>query len=183
MMDKYTKGYLSYIEETKDIDMSQQYELFMKYVPKGSLILDAGFGSGRDIAFFKQHYEVIGIDISKQFVDYVKKNIHQNVHQMDILNLSLKGEFDAIWSCASQVHFDRRELFTSFDNYFKLLKVSGILYSSLKREKNEIELNGEHFPINELLTKLTKKYKLLDSMSNTSMINNQEWYSVILMKH
>ena len=133
-MDKYTKGYLTYIEETKDIDMSEQYEFFMKYVPKGSKILDAGFGSGRDIAFFKQHYDVTGIDLSQEFVEYVKTNIHQNVQQIDILKLTFKDEFDAIWSCASQVHFDTKELLISFDNYFKLLKDSGILYSSLKRK-------------------------------------------------
>lgn len=182
-MEKYTTNYLSYIEKTKDIDMSAQYELFMKYVPLGSKILDAGFGSGRDLVFFKDDYDVTGIDLSEEFVNYVKENIHPNVYQMDILDLIFENEFDAIWSCASQVHFNSKELLASFDSYYGALKEAGILYVSLKKENDDIVLDKERMPIKELIKKISRKYVLRESKVSFSKANNQEWYSLILMSY
>jgi SAM-dependent methyltransferase len=182
MMDKYTKGYLSYIEETKDIDMSEQYELFMKYVPKGSLILDAGFGSGRDIAFFKQHYEVIGIDISKEFVDYVKTNIHQNVHQMDILNLEFEDEFDAIWACASLVHLNYKELLVSFERFYATLKTKGYLYVSFKTDSINLIINNKNYSIEKFLEDLRGLFGLIEVQKSFSIYKHQHWKSFVLVK-
>lgn len=179
-MDKYTKGYLTYIEETKDIDMSVQYDFFMKYVPKGSKILDAGFGSGRDIAFFKQHYDVTGIDLSQGFVDYVKTNIHQNVHQMDILNLTFEDEFDAIWSCASQVDFNYEELLLSFENYYKALKTNGSLYVSLKLVDGNIDVRNNKISAETLIKELEHKFSLIEKLISNSKINSDVWFSVIM---
>lgn len=182
-MEKYTTNYLSYIELTKDIDMSVQYKLFMKYVPIGSKILDAGFGSGRDIKFFIEDYDVTGIDLSEEFVNYVKENIHSNVYQMDILDIVFEDEFDAIWSCASQVHFDSNKFLTSFDSYHGALKEAGILYVSLKKENDDIVLDKERIPITELIKRISDKYVVLESEVSFSQDNNQEWYSLVLMSY
>jgi SAM-dependent methyltransferase len=182
-MDRYTKDYLNYIKATKDIDMSEHYELFMKYVPKGSKILDAGFGSGRDIAFFKQHYDVTGIDLSNEFVTYVKENIHPNVYQMDILKLKFEEKFDAIWSCASQVHFDSNQLILSFDNYYKALKDSGILYSSIKIENDANIIENVVISVEELVSKLTLNYIVVETKLSLSKKNDQKWYSLVLKKN
>ena len=181
-MDKYTKGYLTYIEETKDIDMSEQYEFFMQYVPKGSKILDAGFGSGRDIAFFKQHYDVTGIDLSQEFVDYVKTNIHQNVQQMDILNLKFDNEFDAIWACASLVHFNESELHRSFEQFQSILKKHGILYASFKTYGNELIINNIRYSQKELYEIFSNFFLLVKHQSSFSDFNDQTWTSFILLK-
>ena len=180
MMDKYTKGYLSYIEETKDIDMSEQYKLFMKYVPKGSLILDAGFGSGRDIAFFKQHYEVIGIDISKEFVEYVKENIHKDVFIMNILNLKLEDTFDAIWASASLVHLDYADTIKAILMFTETLSESGIIYLSLKRSGELILIDDQLYTISNFIKDISKNFILEELSSSTSSYKNQEWYSFIL---
>ena len=42
-MSYYTENSAKYIEDTFNLDMSEQYNLFMKYVPRGT-ILDLGFG-------------------------------------------------------------------------------------------------------------------------------------------
>ena len=182
MMDKYTKGYLSYIEETKDIDMSQQYELFIKYVPKGSLILDAGFGSGRDIAFFKQHYDVVGIDISRQFVDYVQKNIHQDVARMDILYQSFNLPFDAIWACASLVHFDQIQLRRSFEQFHTTLKEDGILYVSFKTNGDNLFINNVSYTEDEFSDIYSDYFELIEQQLSISNYNDQSWNSYILLK-
>ena len=181
-MDKYTKGYLSYIEETKDIDMSEQYELFMKYVPKGSKILDAGFGSGRDIAFFKEHYEVTGIDISNEFVDYVKKNIHQDVAMMDILYQSFNLDFDAIWACASLVHFDQVQLRRSFEQLHTSLKENGILFVSFKTDGDKVLINNVSYTEDELIDIYSDYFELIEHQFSISEFNDQAWNSYILLK-
>jgi SAM-dependent methyltransferase len=179
-MDRYTKDYLNYIKETKDIDMSEQYELFMKYVPKGSKILDAGFGSGRDIAFFKQHYDVTGIDLSSEFVSYVKENIHPNVHQMDILNLKFDEKFDAIWACASLVHFDLQETIHALNQFHKLLIQPSILYVSLKQNEGSIILSNREYQLDNFLDSISFSFNLIDLLSNSSHHNKQSWFSLIL---
>ena len=181
-MERYTKDYLNYIKETKDIDMSEQYELFMKYVPKGSKILDAGFGSGRDIAFFKQHYDVTGIDLSSEFVSYVKENIHPNVHQMDILNLKFDEKFDAIWACASLVHFDLEDFLMALNKFLIALKPQGILYLSLKIENKYILHGIQKTPLVDFLETVSENFILLESREGVSNYKNQSWVSLILKK-
>jgi len=178
-MDRYTKDYLNYIKETKDIDMSEQYELFMKYVPKGSKILDAGFGSGRDIAFFKQHYDVTGIDISGEFVSYVKENIHSNVYQMDILNLKFDEKFDAIWACASLVHLNLDLFMISIESLYNSLNKSGKLYISLKKSEESILLSDENISLDNFMDLLKDEFQLLQFEKSISSYNQQEWYSFI----
>jgi ubiquinone/menaquinone biosynthesis C-methylase UbiE len=178
-MERYTKDYLNYIKETKDIDMSEQYKLFMKYVPKSSKILDAGFGSGRDISFFKQYYDVTGIDLSGEFVSYVKENIHPNVYQMDILNLEFDEKFDAIWACASLVHFDLKDLVLSFNQFHKALNQQGILYVSLKK-KSSFYLHGqEKITIVNLMGNLSNDFMLIESRTSLSNYRDQKWESFI----
>ena len=179
-MERYTKDYLNYIKETKDIDMSEQYELFMKYVPKGSKILDAGFGSGRDIAFFKQYYDVTGIDLSSEFVSYVKENIHPNVYQMDILNLKFDEKFDAIWACASLVHFDLQETIYALNQFHRLLRQPSILYVSLKQNKGSIILKNRGYQLDKFFDSISLSFNLIDLLSNSSHHNNQSWFSLIL---
>jgi len=182
-MERYTKDYLNYIKETKDIDMSEQYELFMKYVPKGSKILDAGFGSGRDIAFFKQYYDVTGIDLSSEFVSYVKENIHPNVYQMDILNLKFDEKFDAIWACASLVHFSSNEFINALDNIYEILNDTAILYISLKEKLDQTILLGEEeIKICSLSKNIDSKYEIIKIKSSYSPKNRQNWCNFILRR-
>jgi SAM-dependent methyltransferase len=181
-MERYTKDYLNYIKETKDIDMSEQYELFMKYVPKGSKILDAGFGSGRDIAFFMQYYDVTGIDLSNEFVSYVKENIHPNVYQMDILNLKFNEKFDAIWACASLVHLHLNSFKLAMENFNGCLNESGKLYISLKKYEQFLLLGDHHLNLEELLKLVTSQFELIYLGQSISNKSNQEWFSFVFQK-
>ncbi len=181
-MERYTKDYLNYIKETKDIDMSEQYELFMKYVPKGSKILDAGFGSGRDIAFFKQHYDVTGIDLSNEFVKYVKENIHPNVYQMDILNLKFDEKFDAIWACASLVHLNLKSIKVAMSNLNDCLNESGKLYISLKKSQQFLLLCEHQIDLKEFLDLAISNFDLIHLGQSISNHRNQEWFSFVFQK-
>ena len=44
---------MEYINKTKDIDMSNELNKLLKYIPENSTILDLGFGSARDSLLLK----------------------------------------------------------------------------------------------------------------------------------
>ena len=52
-MDFYKKYAMNYINKTKNIDMSEIYDYFLKYTTTKGKLLDVGFGSGRDMLYFK----------------------------------------------------------------------------------------------------------------------------------
>lgn len=68
----YSEHSSEYIASTIGIDMSPVYALFEPLL-NGKRILDVGFGSGRDMLYFKSKgYEVFGIDTESAFVEHAK---------------------------------------------------------------------------------------------------------------
>ena len=60
----YKENKDEFINSTIDCNLSFQYNLFEKFLPKDSkTILDIGFGSGRDSLYFSKNYEVYLSDI------------------------------------------------------------------------------------------------------------------------
>jgi 2-polyprenyl-3-methyl-5-hydroxy-6-metoxy-1,4-benzoquinol methylase len=58
----------NYVKQTVNADMGGTYVDFLAYIPQGGRILDVGFGSGRDLAYFsKQGYLAHGIDLVEEF--------------------------------------------------------------------------------------------------------------------
>ena len=73
MSNYYDVNSKEYIENTINCDMKMHYQKFLKYLPEKGKILDIGFGSGRDMIYFKSlGYEVYGIDTSIEFVNNMK---------------------------------------------------------------------------------------------------------------
>jgi len=129
--------------EMHDVYKSQFLDWIMpvdKDFFKGKLVLDAGCGTGRHVAFSTEWgAETIGIDLSEA-VDVAFKNTkhHKKTHiiQADIYNLPFKQEtFDYIFSIGVLHHLPRPE--QGFDQLVKYLKpkkkVSIWVYG---REKN-----------------------------------------------
>ena len=74
-LDFYNNNSKSYIESTLSIDMSHLYNDFLKYISKGSNILDLGCGSGRDsLEFIKRGYNITAVDGSKRIINCCKKS-------------------------------------------------------------------------------------------------------------
>ena len=51
--DYYKENAKSFILDTMNADMSEQYQNFLKFMPKKGKILDLGCGSGRDSLYFQ----------------------------------------------------------------------------------------------------------------------------------
>ena len=115
-MNYYNKHASEYINNTKDVDMKEYYEVFESYLKPNCKILDVGFGSGRDSLYFKNNgYIVTSIDPIKEFCEYGKSIGLDNVIQMSIEDINYNNEFDAIWACASLLHLRSKKLVEVFN--------------------------------------------------------------------
>ena len=190
MSNYYDVNAKEYIESTINCDMSFHYQKFLKYLPKTGKILDVGFGSGRDMIYFKSlGYEVEGIDTSLEFVKNMKEKGF-NVRLESACELDSKAEYDGIWACASLLHIKRDELEEVIIRCINALKENGILYCSFKYGDKEVEIDNRYFNyINEeIVSKLLIKnnitvievYKTYDVRPNR---NTVEWINIILEKN
>ncbi len=146
-MKYYSEKAKEYIESTIHADMSQEYQMVEKYLHKGDKVLDVGFGSARDMLYFKSRgYQVEGIDSELQFVNHAKE-LGLIAKQCDIKEFSTDKKYDLIWCCASLLHLKRNEIFGVINNLTTYLSKDGILFISMKYsdQKDGEDDKGRYF--------------------------------------
>ena len=186
MSNYYDINAKDYIENTINCDMSIHYEKFLKYLPPKGKIWDIGFGSGRDMIYFKSlGYNVEGIDTSLEFVKNMK-NRGFDVSLMSVTKLNFKNTYDGLWACASLLHIKREELEETILRCINALKDNGILYCSFKYGNKEIEKDNRYFNyINEeIINDIANKndlniIDLYQSNDVRTIRNNEKWINII----
>ena len=175
----------NYVKQTVNADMGGMYVDFLAYIPQGGRILDVGFGSGRDLAYFsKQGYLAHGIDLVEEFVLRAQKE-GLSAKVGNFHDLPFEEEFDGIWACASLLHSDNLPL--AFENLSRALKVGGVFYLSMKYGKGK-GMDGERFyqyVDEEMLISLAKNSGLtVEKITKTedTLGRSQVWLNVILHK-
>jgi ubiquinone/menaquinone biosynthesis C-methylase UbiE len=102
---------------------------FTKTMPKNSLILDLGCGTGRHCKMILQHdNKVVGIDISKKQLGITKKKNKKAMLVMgDVVNIPFKDKvFDAVLFIATLHHLNREtERIKSLKELERVLKNKG----------------------------------------------------------
>lgn len=90
-IDYYNKHTREFIDRTIGSDMRFCQKKFINLLKPGSLILDAGCGSGRDSRFFmKQGFRVEAIDASIEMCRAAAEYISQPVKCMHLLNMGIR---------------------------------------------------------------------------------------------
>ncbi len=114
------------------------YKKFIKYV-KGTEILDAGCGPGKDAAILiSKGFNVIGVDASKGLLKEAKSRVPEGTFILgDLRNLRLKRKFDGIWCCASLLHLRKADVGEVINSFKKMLNADGILFIALKLGEGE----------------------------------------------
>ena len=179
------------IDKYDNVDMSQLHKLFEKYIDVNDVVLDIGFGSGRDL---KKIYSItpntFGLDACDEFItNLIDTDLENNVAktilpEIDILKLQVKqNKFDVIVSIAVLMHLNIVDLEITIRNMKSILIENGILIVSysLKREVKD-ERYFENLT-KELMLKLFEKhgYKEIDSYSNSDGMNREiQWVTQIL---
>lgn len=183
MSNYYKEHSQEYINQTIDANMKEQYVFFEKYLKPKAKILDVGFGSARDMLYFKNKgYDVYGFDLEEEFVKHAL-TLNLNVKQGDILTFKSNIKFDAIWACASLLHLKSEELLKGIDNLLSCLSDEGIMYLSFKYGDFEGNIEGRYFTyLNEI--KLTKLGLNVIESKITNDVNNRnnKWLNIIIKK-
>jgi len=134
--DKIAKIYSDYT-----FNLILQYHLneFISLLPKDGKILDAGCGSGKDVAYLTEYgFEAIGIDISEGLLKEAKKRTKGKFKKMDITEMKFKDEeFDGIWSCATLYHLKKEDMLKVLKDFNKILKKKGVLFINVKEGEGE----------------------------------------------
>ncbi|MDN5097589.1 class I SAM-dependent methyltransferase [Aliarcobacter butzleri] len=134
----YNENANDFISTTINVDLSELYEKFLKYVPKNSHVLDAGCGSGRDSKYFLDNgFKVSAIDASIEMVKSAKVLTGLDVKQIYFQDIKEINTYDAIWSCASLLHVAKDNIEIVFKKFITALKNDGIWYMSFKYGREE----------------------------------------------
>lgn len=131
----YNKSPQKYIQRTEEMIPYHAIEKMIKYLPSGSLILDAGCAFGRDAGIFtKKGFKVVGIDLSKELLTEAQKRFPQiEFHQMDVRKLDFPNNyFDGIWCNAVLLHLKDEDIIRALKEFNRVLKKNGILCTSFK---------------------------------------------------
>lgn len=188
-LDYYTTHSERFIADTQSLDLEALYARFLKHLPAGGRILDAGCGSGRDSKAFKDKgYAVIAIDVCPAFVAHTATYAQVPAQVMDFETLTFSEPFDGIWACASLLHLPAETLALAFARLQAVLKPSGSLYASFKKGDFGGYRNGRWF------THLTQAHlqTLLAAQSSLKIVDHwetadlrperaqEQWLNVIL---
>lgn len=142
----YDKNAECFITDTANVDMTEHYEKFLHWIPKGGSIIDAGCGSGRDtLAFEQMGYDVRAFDASVAMVEATRTLATVPTYQMTFQNCAFDELFDGIWACASLLHVPRLELSMALSNLSSAVKVNGIIYASFKYGETERHKGDRYF--------------------------------------
>lgn len=186
----YNQNAEEFYQSTVHVDMSELHVRFLKYLPAGSLILDAGCGSGRDTrAFLMRGYQVEAFDASPEMVKKASLLTGLDVQYSTFSDLTSIERYEGIWACASLLHLPEMELPDAMQRLFTALKTSGVLYLSFKKGDGERIKDGRHFTdLNEeslqlLLGKLSD-VKILDQWLTTDVRKDRDevWLNAVLRK-
>ncbi len=142
----YNENAHAYFNRTVSLDMSTLYEPFLKHLKRGTAVLDAGCGSGRDSLFFKKLvFRVTAFDASEEMVKLCSRLIGQDVLLTSFETLDIPGLYDGIWACASLLHVQRAKLTDVIAELARRLNPDGVFYMSFKYGNKEIWKDGRYF--------------------------------------
>lgn len=183
MMKYYEEHAEEYIASTIDKDMGAAYAMVRKYIPSNGKILDVGFGSARDMIYFRKNgYQVSGIDNCNSFV-LKAKGLGFDVENAEIVSYDAKQNYDLIWCCASFLHLKREDIFSSLRKYLTFLKKDGVLFLSMKyTDKGDgLDEKGRYFTyFNDADIDRLKKYIVEISFNDDDTRIGLSWVNLIL---
>src|SRR6266568_7120375 len=130
----------NYVETTKAIRPSIEFDQFCQAVrPKGR-VLDAGCAWGRDSqAFYERGFEVIGVDLSANLLEIARKFAPNCTFiQADIRQIPLADNYvDGIWCVATLLHLKRSEVPKALAELRRVLREGAPCFIQVKRGSGE----------------------------------------------
>ena len=143
----YNKNYITLLDQYDNARMYEPYQFFDKYITKDNIVLDLGFGSGRDLNYIKNiTNDIYGIDGSIKFINNLKRDkFYENRISLSLLpkiNTSFFkiNTFDIIISIAVFMHLTKDKIIKTIKNIKNKLNSNArviISYSTKSRDNDE----------------------------------------------
>jgi SAM-dependent methyltransferase len=105
-------------------------ETFLKHLPRGATILDAGCGPGHHARFFKKAgFDPVGLDFSRSMLDIAqRKNGQISLIHGDVISHALpKACFGGVWSAVALNHVPAEDVPHALKNLVATLKCEGFI--------------------------------------------------------
>lgn len=145
--DMYDELAEDYRAENKGVDIPEQKRVFIERLT-GLSVLDLGCGPGRDcFTFSNSGLNVTGIDLSRSFLEMAAERAPDvKYYEMDMRALSFSDEsYDGVWSCSSMLHVPKVDAQEVVSECYRVLKVGGVLFLSLKEGVGEIWVEKDEY--------------------------------------
>lgn len=130
-----------YINESINLKMDNFYKYMQKYLLKKDdfLMLDLGFGSGRDMIYFKNNgYKIKGVDSCSAFVNEArKKELDVSLEVLPNMDNIENEKYDLIYSIGLVMHLNESERLNLFNNIKLKLKKNGLFVLSYNTQNRE----------------------------------------------
>ncbi|MEQ8324973.1 MAG: class I SAM-dependent methyltransferase [Vicingaceae bacterium] len=134
MVEPYYKSKESvkeYIQLAKGVNGSALIERLIPFLKVGGKLLELGSGPGTDWNILTKHYQVIGSDFSKEFLDHLKSSFPSGEFcELDAITIETKATFDGIYSNKVLHHLTDAELHESVKRQCEVLNPRGIICHS-----------------------------------------------------
>lgn len=144
----YDRNAARFAADTGGVDMSALHDRFLRHVPPGGRLLDAGCGVGRDaLAFAECGYAVVAFDASAEMVRLARERVggRAEVLRLRFEDVAWREEFDGVWACASLLHVPAEAFPNVARRLTAALRPGGTLYMSFKLGAGERVAGGRRF--------------------------------------
>lgn len=187
----YNLNSKSYFTSTVNVDMSNCYERFTKYLKPGDSIIDVGAGSGRDIKYFlKCGFNVEGIDASVELCKLASDYTGVKVKCCTIEEWRPEKKYSGVWANASLLHLPLEDINIFIQHLPEILSDEGVLFLSFKENLCEgIDEFGRFFNglsvdiINNALS-IGKEFSILENwVSKDELLRTKiRWRNIVIGK-
>jgi SAM-dependent methyltransferase len=130
----YETNAAEYFKRTHGRTLEVYWSMLDRRLGSGSMILDIGCGSGRDLKHFREAgFTAIGIDFALPLLKLAADFSHQRVVLGNLVALPFAGEtFDAAWALASLLHIHRVQIDHVLLNIYRCLKPEAYFFAAVK---------------------------------------------------
>lgn len=190
-IDYYDQNAEQYFKKTKDADMTENCDRFIRHVIPGGKIVDIGAGSGRDILYFKSKgFRVEGMDASIELCRLASAYTSINVKCLRIQDWNPTEVYDGIWANASLLHLTLKEIKEFFFRAESYLTDYGVMYVSFKSGiSTGKDIEGRYFTnvTREKVQKIVAEsaaFDIVESWETEDRLKRRgfEWINIILQK-
>lgn len=178
--DSSAKSYTSYAAGALPPHLAQRIKHF---VPAGSLVLDLGCGSGRDLELFDSAgVKAVGVDLSFPLLNQASKRCRAMVIQGDMRKLPISdASADGIVSISSFLHIEKADAPAVVDEICRCLRGGGRLLLTTKTGHGErVAADGRRFinyGVDEIVELLARHRLFADSIHVEAPESDTSWAS------